>query len=199
MLWIPVSKRFESPPKGRLNEDAQVLRAVPIEKQPMASSSPIADTGKSILNFLKSIPDKATQVVQGLLDPEEDGSSGTETSSESPHNVRKAESEEEEAYIEQPVYPMPTLFQIQNNAGVSVYLKAVLTAPFKPKRYVLQSGDSMTIMSPNTALFEQLVVRLKVEEPRHEARYMFRDDLYVRLLILRHHKMQDQLCISKKI
>ena len=191
-------KRFESPPKGRLDQDAQVLPAAPMVKQPMTSSSPIADTGKSILNFLKSIPDRATQVIQGLLDSEEEGSSGTEASSESPDNARILDSQQREIIIEQPVYPMPTLFHIQNNAGVSVYLIAVLTAPYKPKRYGLQPGDSMMIMAPDAAEFELLVVRLSREDAASEARYTFRDDLYMRLLILKHHMIPNQLCICKK-
>lgn len=190
------AKRFESTSKDRLDQVAQVI---PLE--PGYSTSPIVEVGNSVLSFFKSIPDKARsipQAVKELLDLEEGASTSPDSSSESPYGVRMQESPTQESIIDRSVYPMPTLFQIQNNAGVPVFLTAVLTDPYKHKRYFLQPGDCMTIRSPDTAQFQELVVRPSMEEARREVWFTFMDDVYVRLLILSHPQIQKQLCIRKK-
>ena len=69
---------------------------MPTEQQPLdPDSSIIAETGNCVLNFFRSIPDKVRsipqavpQAVKELLDVDEEESSSSESSAESPHNAR---------------------------------------------------------------------------------------------------------------
>lgn len=106
---------------------------------------------------------------------------------------------QEEAVLGDRIPRMPTLFRITNKSSIGVHIVAVLTAPYRPKKYIFQPGDSMIIMSPDprTAQFEQVYVPQQ-EENTHLAGYVFKDSMYVMLVILKHPQIQEQLCISKK-